>query len=61
MKVINLKQKRKEKARSEKEKNALANRRKFGQTKEERQLEKLRAEKAKHHIEGHKLETGEEI
>lgn len=58
--VINLKQKRKEKARVEKEKKALENRRKYGRTKEEKQLEKLKAEQAARRLEGHKRETEEE-
>lgn len=58
--VINLKQKRKDKARSDKEKNAAANRAKFGQTKEQKQRAKLKAEKAERHIKGHKIETDEQ-
>lgn len=58
--VINLKHKRKDKARSEKEKTAAENRRKFGRTKQEKQLEKAKTDKAQRHIEGHKRETEEE-
>jgi hypothetical protein len=58
--VINLKQKRKDKARSEKEKQAAENRRKFGRTKEEKQMEKLKAERAERHIASHRRETEDE-
>jgi hypothetical protein len=58
--VINLKQKRKAKARTEKEKKAIENRAKFGRTKEEKQIEKLKAAQAERHIQGHKRETEEE-
>jgi Domain of unknown function (DUF4169) len=55
--IINLKQKRKGKAREDKEKAAEANRRKFGRTKSEKELEKQRAEQTAKHIDGHKRET----
>ena len=57
--VINLKQKRKAKARTEKENTAAQNRRKYGQTREEKDLAKLKAKQAERHIESHKLETKE--
>jgi hypothetical protein len=59
--VINLKQKRKAKTRVEKEKQASENRLKFGRTKGEKQLEKLVADKAVRHIEGHKRETDDTV
>lgn len=58
--VINLQQQRKAKARGEKEKQAAQNRVKFGRTKEEKMLEKQKAERAKKLLEGHKRETDEE-
>lgn len=57
--VINLNQKRKAKARTEKEKKAAQNRIKFGRTKQEKNLEKLDARRAEKHIQGHKLEPGQ--
>ena len=58
--VINLNQTRKASARADKEKTASQNRVKFGRTKSEKQLEKLKAEKAEKHLKGHKRETDEE-
>ena len=58
--VINLNKKRKAKARSEKEKTAVQNRVKFGRTKEEKQAEKIKAERAEKLLLGHKRETEEE-
>ncbi len=58
--VINFKQKRKAKARSDKEKTAAENRVKYGRTKAEKSAEKLRSEMAKKKIEGHKREGEEE-
>ena len=58
--IINLKQKRKAKARTENDKKASENRVKYGRTKEEKQKEKLTSERAKKHLEGHKLEGDEE-
>jgi hypothetical protein len=58
--VINLNKKRKTKAKGEKEKQAEQNRIKFGRTKEQKQLEKLKADKAKRHIDGHKIDGDEE-
>lgn len=54
--VISLKQKRKAKLRSTKEKTAAENRRIHGRTKEEKQLEKRDAERAQKHLDSHKLE-----
>ena len=58
--VINLNQKRKEKARTEKGKKASENRRKHGRTKEEKQKAKLEAERAEKLLQGHKRDTDEE-
>ncbi len=58
--IINLNQKRKAAARTDKEKTASQNRVKFGRTKEEKQREKQEAERLKRHLEGHKRETDEE-
>jgi len=57
--IINLQKKRKAKARVEKEKTAAENRRKYGRTKEEKQMEKMAAERAEKHLQGHKRETEE--
>jgi len=58
--VINLRQQRKAKARTEKEKKAEQNRLLFGRTKEEKQHKKLEKERADRHIEGHKRQHDEE-
>jgi hypothetical protein len=58
--VINLNQKRKAKARTDKEQRAAENRIKFGRTKEEKKLEAAKAEKQQRHIDGHKLEKDNE-
>ena len=58
--IISFKQQRKAKVRSEKEKKASENRVKFGRTKEEKKLEKLKSDKAERHLEGHKREKDEE-
>ena len=58
--IINLKQQRKAKARVEKDKTAAENRVKFGQTKAEKQAQKLKAERAERHLQGHKREPGDE-
>ncbi len=55
--VINLNKKRKAKARVEKEIRAAENRLKHGRTKQEKQAEKLKAEKLDRHLHGHKLES----
>ncbi|MBI1276226.1 DUF4169 family protein [bacterium] len=58
--IINLKQRRKAKARVEKEKKAAENRVKFGRTKAEKQKEKRLDTQAKQKLESHKRETDEE-
>ena len=55
--IINLNQKRKAKARTEKEKKASENRIKFGRTKGEKKAEKLQSDRAERHLQGHKRET----
>lgn len=55
--IINFNQKRKAKARDDKDKKSAQNRAKFGRTKEEKQREKRKAEQAKRLLEGHKRET----
>jgi hypothetical protein len=52
--VINLRQQRKTKARTEKEKNADANRRLHGQTKTTRKKKELEASQAAKLLDGHK-------
>lgn len=54
--VINLNQKRKNKARIEKEKTAAENRRIHGRTKQEKQQEKRDAERVQKHLDGHKVD-----
>jgi hypothetical protein len=58
--IINLNQKRKAKARTDKGKKAVENRRKFGQTKEEKQSEKQRKKCLEKHLEEHKRDKDEE-
>jgi len=59
-KIISLKKKRKEKIRAEKEEKAAENRYKFGRTKGEKKLEELNSERAKKHIDGHRIGLEEE-
>lgn len=58
--IINLNKNRKAKARTDKEKKAAENRIKFGRTKEEKNAQKLKAERLERHLKGHKRETEEE-
>ncbi len=58
--VINLNQTRKANARVNKDKKASENRVKFGRTKTEKDLEKLKLEKAARLLEGHKREDDNE-
>lgn len=58
--IINLNQHRKAKSRTQKEKQASENRHKFGRTKLEKKLEKLKAEYSKKLLDGHKRDTDEE-
>ncbi len=57
--IINLRQKRKAKARTEKEKQASQNRVLHGQTKAHKQKQKIEAERTSRKLDGHKLETDE--
>lgn len=58
--IINLRQQRKRKSSALKEKQAKENRSKFGRTKAEKELQTLKDESAKRHIESHKREPDEE-
>ena len=58
--VINLKQQRKAKARTDKEKKAAQNRAVFGRTKAEKLKETKDAERIAKLLDGHKREPGEE-
>lgn len=58
--IINLNQKRKARARVEKDARAAENRIRYGRTKQEKQTEKAKAEKLQRHVEAHKRETEEE-
>lgn len=53
--IINLRQARKSKSRSQKQQAADANRRKFGRTKAEKAGDKADHEKAERLLEGHRL------
>ena len=55
--VINLRQARKAKARSEKEKKAETNRARYGQTKAQKTKQRFEADKLERHLDGHKRET----
>ncbi len=54
--IVNFNKKKKEKTRADDKKRAEHNRVKFGRTKEEKELERLKAEKARKHIDAHKME-----
>lgn len=58
--VINLRQQRKAKARTDKEKQAEANRLVHGRTKGEKQKSKKEAERASKLLEGHKRDKDED-
>ncbi|WP_424986270.1 DUF4169 family protein [Microbulbifer sp. S227A] len=55
-KPVNLNQYRKQKARADKRSRADQNAIRFGQTKEEKQLDRARADKARRDLDGHKAE-----
>jgi ribosomal protein S2 len=55
--IINLRQARKSKARSEKETKAAENRRLHGRTKQEKMQARQDAAKLNLHLDGHKLDT----
>ncbi len=54
--IINLRQARKQKARTEAEARAAENRRAFGRSKAERADGEARAEVARRHLDGHRLD-----
>lgn len=54
-KVVNLRQVRKQKARTEKEEKSAENRTKFGRTKAEKIIDKSRADTAQKNLDGHFL------
>lgn len=56
--IINLRQARKQRDRLKKEAEAAENRRKFGQTRSERELTQARQDKARAHLDGHHLDVG---
>ncbi|MFO0389501.1 MAG: DUF4169 family protein [Alphaproteobacteria bacterium] len=58
--IINLRQARKNKTRSKKEKQAEQNRMLFGRTKAEKKQTEKESEKASKHLDGHKREKDEE-
>ena len=57
--IINLRQQRKSKARTGKDKQAAENRQKFGRTKAEKQKEQKESERAKRLLDGHKRDEPE--
>ncbi|MBC7139318.1 MAG: DUF4169 family protein [Defluviimonas sp.] len=56
--IINLRQARKQRARSEAQAEAAARAARFGRSKAERLLEEARAQKAREALDGHRLEPG---
>ena len=56
--IVNLRRARKQKARAEAEKTAEQNRISFGRTKAERSLTEAERDKAARHIDGHRLDRG---
>lgn len=58
--IINLNKQRKAKARAKDEQRASENRLKYGRTKQEKQLEKRKAEKLELHVKSHQRETPDE-
>ena len=58
--IINLNHIRKNKAKAEKDKQATANRAKFGRSKDEIKKEKQQADKAKRLLDGHRREKDDE-
>lgn len=58
--IINLRQQRKAKARTDKDKKAEQNRRAFGQTKAEKQKKQLESDRAAKILDGHKLDKDPE-
>ncbi len=58
--IINLRQARKNKGRSEKDKKAEQNRLLFGRTKSEKHRDEKESERASKHLDGHKRDKDEE-
>jgi hypothetical protein len=58
--IVNLRIARKQKKRAEAGQTAAENRAKFGRTKASKTEERLRAEKAQHDLDDHKIETKSE-
>jgi hypothetical protein len=57
--IVNLRRARKQKARSEKEASAAANRRRFGRTKEEKATEAADRNRATRLVDGHRRDRDE--
>jgi len=58
--IVNLRHARKQRARAEKERAAAENRASFGHRKEDRERERLLAEKAERFVEAHRREPTEQ-
>lgn len=58
--IINLNRVRKEKARRDKASVAEENRVRFGRTRAQKALDRISAEKARHHVDGHRLDDDED-
>jgi len=56
--IFNLKQARKQKQRTEKDRAAEQNRAKFGRTKGEKQRDRLKTDRAVAHLDGHRIDKG---
>ena len=54
--LVNLKQFRKRVAKERSEKEAAANRTRFGRTRSERELEELRTQRASEHLDQHRID-----
>nr|WP_321456348.1 DUF4169 family protein [uncultured Cohaesibacter sp.] len=59
--IVNLRQARKAKARNEKEKQAEANRARFGQTKAQKTKARFEADKLERHLDGHKRDLPDSV
>lgn len=57
--VVNLRMARKQKARAEREQVAAENRAVHGRTKAEKQRDRIEAERAAGHVEGHRLDRAD--
>lgn len=57
--IVNLRQVRKQKKRTDREKQAEDNRRKFGRTKAEREAARRRREDLEKQVDGHRLSSSE--